>query len=819
MQLVGYQNRYVDSIYQALVDDDRLVISLTGPKGCGKSTIVDELADRLKEDWKVFVISGTGDSSPPYYTWYSTAHSAPLFGKTLISEISFGVNFQPVGLPLGFDFSIGLAKGEAILNSNEQAIIKGIHREAGNKKHVLIVAEEFRTWDSASKELLYKITSLNNETLGNDLSIHIVFVDEEPAVIDADRTGVTPFYISIAGLSLDDIQDVLLQQPFIKALELHDLSSVIRFTGYDLRLINMAVHYQQETPYTSTIKSLTELLETRISRMSAEQKAVCKTLEHVSIINNLFSEKEAAYLLGQEPVHAEKILNEAVSLNLIRKRQAYDFPNKQIQQYFEKKLDIEKKYLHYRFAQYLRKHYPEDYLGRAYHLCMSENANSDKNTLEAAYLLAIEIVRRNEVTGGAPEFMLEQRLAEIFSFLPKPITSIVRSNIQSYINGFNHISKYEYRDAIGQLSGMHLMYAPIAFLTDVQRLLLLCYVQLADDLAEIKNLADKLLASITQHAFIEDEIWCRTALLLLEVYGDRHVHPEHFHKLKREFEDKCRQHMFQGAFQALNARYACKAALFYNSMIAIKYTEESCEYYRTNNSTPYLYFSLCNNAANRIICGEYDVAIERLNECKQILKDNPAVQFPSTYKIENNILIASFLKSEGAIFDYSARKRDSIIPAAVSTASALSDLCGTQGYEVSHVIECNLFSMLMLAGNKTAAKAIVKRLETEYKHLDAYYRYYFHNAKLVTDILEGQYEDAANHLNQLEGQEVILLLGFSKVLNKRNQLLAQLIREKYSGDAFELNYEFAKRGFRVQDASTSYWGRGLLLSDLQFLSM
>jgi hypothetical protein len=232
-----------------------------------------------------------------------------------------------------------------------------------------------------------------------------------------------------------------------------------------------------------------------------------------------------------------------------------------------------------------------------------------------------------------------------------------------------------------------------------------------------------------------------------------------------------------------------------------------------------LYFSLCNNAANRIICGEYTEAGLRLQECKEIISSNPNTSFPSSYKIKNNIVINAFLQSEGALFDYSSRNKNNILSAAAIAVTELEQLRNQQGYEVSHVINFNLLSMYMLCNMKKQASDLLQKFEEEYKHLDVFYKYYYHNICCASNILTGTYNKAAYHLDMLENLHVVLLSNFSKVLIKRNQILNQLISEEFNSDNYCFNYEFIRRGIHVQDPSASFWGRGFLLSDLQFLSL
>jgi energy-coupling factor transporter ATP-binding protein EcfA2 len=819
MQLADYQSKYLDELYNKLVIDNHQFILFTGQKGSGKSVVVEELANLLMENWQVFLISGTGVESPPYYTWYSAANTFSNHRGFQINEITFGVSFEPIGIPVGFEMGLSLSASESVLNSNEQSIIKSIRNRIGNNEHILFIADNYSLWDSASQVLLMKIIAGKTNILGSKKRIHFILVDLSSSHINVSVNNEF-FKISIHDISLENIKQVISQQPYINALELYDLEKIIQFTGFDLRLINLAVSYHQGNTESSGIRTLEDLLERRISDISKEQHEVCQTLERVSIINSFFSEKEAAYLLDKEPVHTERILDEAANLQLIRKRHEYDFPNSEIQKYFEARLDSERKYLHYRFAQYLQESYPEDYFSRASHLYLSEKAYSEHNILEAAYLMTIEIVRRQEITNGAAESNLEEKLAEIISCLPSEIVRIVKSNISLFLQGNVKMNQCNYVEAILCFSNLQLVYATKVFSIEVTRLIVLSLVQLADDLYEIKQKADELYDMITDSALHEDEVWCRAALILLEVYGDRHICDERFQILNKGFDIRIRKHMYQSAFRALNYKHASKAALFFNALIAIKLTEESCEYYRAYNSIPNLYFSLCNNAANRIICGEYKEASDRLQECKDIISSNKDINFPSIYKIENNDIINDFLQSEGILFDYQSRrmKKELIIIAANEAINRLQQIVGQQGSEVTHVIEFNLLSILLLIDDRDNAYRMIQKFEKEYNNLDAYYKYYYHNACISYSLLEGEYDKAASQLSIIEKFNVPLLSKYAKILNRRNYILHELVEEKFEGNGFDYNYEFIRRDMRRQDISASFWGRGLLLSDLQFLS-
>jgi len=118
MQLAEYQTKYLNELYNGLIQGNSSLILFTGYQGCGKSTIIEELADFLKDSWKIFLLTGAGKASPPYYTWYAAAQKSSALTRKRLSDISFGISFQPIGLPMGFVFSAGITSDEIIFNNN-----------------------------------------------------------------------------------------------------------------------------------------------------------------------------------------------------------------------------------------------------------------------------------------------------------------------------------------------------------------------------------------------------------------------------------------------------------------------------------------------------------------------------------------------------------------------------------------------------------------------------------------------------------------------------------------------------------------------------
>lgn len=818
MSLIGYQQDVFNKLYHLFVEKECSSVILTGPRGCGKNYIVENFASSPLENWQIFILKGNGELNPPYSAWYNCTPAN--LQNIQLSNISLGINFRPIGLPIGGGFGVRFSENHILFNENEQSIIKIITNKSLGSNHILFVVEDYSSWDTSSKELLFKIKSLREKLFGVNKVVHSLITVSKSEIdnilIEDNDVLIT---IEDESISIDDIRNIIESKLNIDILQIPDIDKIIDFTGKDIDLIILAIHYKDGNTTALEVNSFQKLLEKRVASIPQNQRKICRILECVSILNNFFSEKEAAYLLEGNQASTERSLDKAVDMRLICKKQEYDFPNDEIRIFFENRLDSEKKYLHYKFSKYLQNNFPQDYLNRAYHLSMSGKAYSDHNLLEAVYLLSLEIARRMDVTGFLPDSILMRNLDDMIAQLPSMVQKIIKTNINDYLTAQNQLHQGFYSDAIMHLNNLNLIFASRVFYIDVQRILLLSHVLLADDRNEIKRLSEDLYENISDASFHEDELWCLVALVLFEVFGDRNVDLEKFKHIKKGFEERIRIHMYQSTFCALHAKYASKSILFYNAMIAAKMTEESCQYYRDCNSFSNLYLSLCNNAANKIVCGDYNLALESLQECKSITEKNSDTYFPSFYKIENNIIIAEFLKKEGRLLNYDSRDRNTILEAASIASKQLVSIQNQQGVEISHVIEFNIISMYLIGGQIEKAENLCKKFEYQYNQLDPFYRYYYHNACFALCLLNRLHLQASEHLEKLENLDVILLHSFSRILEERNKILHHLIDEPFIGDSFDLNYVILKNGFRVQDTSASFWGRMFLLADLQFLSL
>lgn len=105
-------------------------------------------------------------------------------------------------------------------------------------------------------------------------------------------------------------------------------------------------------------------------------------------------------------------------------------------------------------------------------------------------------------------------------------------------------------------------------------------------------------------------------------------------------------------------------------------------------------------------------------------------------------------------------------------------------------------------------------------YLDEFYQYYLHDLNYANALLKGDVASAKESLEILKSLDPPLLRHYRIILQKRQLVQEDLLTTQkiINGDPFEYHRIIHTACSHVQDDSCYFWGRGFLLSDLQFLS-
>ena len=815
MALVDYQRELVDYIYKLLTNDDaNKGIVLSGCTGSGKSTIAMGVAKQLQENWSVFYIEGIEPSISPYLTWHI---GTKLYSKAKLNIdgwISFGISFFPTPVSFELGGSFQRTKQNYILTPSEEAIISDIKKQADMSSNILFIADNYDSWDMPSKQLLQKIMLTQLELLDN-LRIAIILVTNEKAPIGSDIEWVS---VPVADISDDNILAVLRHKGYSGQVSIQEIR---RCAGNDLSLALMAASYYSTDGVPTC--SFDEIMDKHYNSLSQDDQEACRILEPLSIIDSYFTKDETAFFLDPAPqdedytrYKAEEHLALAEQLLLIAGNENYHFTNEKIKDYFKVRLAKREKYYHKKFSHYLQKSHPEDYYNRGKHLMRSLQSNDSKTICEAWQLLLLAYIRRvSEIRDTEDIYSILRDINCLQEQLNSNLSKKQRHVLNELLAGYKAFSEYHYKDSLFHLQAITPSQLILACSAECQRLILLCHVQLAENPQLIIEIAEELYETINETDFCEDEQYCRAALVLLDVYIDRFTDDKKIRVLKKNLIQIIQCHPDQPVFEEFEACYNRKAALYFTAVIASRQTAQSVQFYRDHHNKNGLYMSLCNHSGNAIVSGAYTIANQALTECAQMLQKSNGWYYPSQYKVKNNQIILDYLCAE----DRAANDQVRFLTAARKAATTLYQIAGHQDDEISHVVFLNYLGLSILCERRDWQSELVeanKRLA----QTDAYYRYFLHDLNFARDLLQEDYAHARNEMDILTSIDVPLLRDYNQIFIQRRRKQQHLLetQEQLNGSPMKYHRSIVAACSHVQDPSCRFWGRGFLLSDLQFLS-
>ena len=630
--------------------------------------------------------------------------------------------------------------------------------------------------------------------------------------------GNTPLDIPVGDIPDDNILYILRQKGHSERINIKDIRAC---AGNDLTLALMAADYYNQS--NSLTQNFNEIMKKRCKELTPQDQNACKILEPLSIIDSYFTKDETAFFINSAPNDADETEYLAEEYLTFAKKQLfivgaenYHFTNERIKSYFKTQLSKREKYHHRKFSGYLQKRHADDYYNRGKHLRLSLQTNDSKFILEAWQLLFLSYLRRASKIGEMDDiYNILDQINSLLNRLNGDLEETQRHTLNEFMSGYQEFSKYNYKKALFHLQSITPSRLIPASLAECQRLILLCYVQLAENPLIICQLAEELYETVNTLNFCEDEQYCRAALVLLDVYIDRSNDSQKVRILKKKFIQIIQQHMGSATFEEFEACYNRKASLYYSAVIASRQTAQSIQFYRSNFNRNGLYMALCNHLANTIVAGDYLVAEQTLNECDVMLRQNDGWYYPSRYKIENNRILLKFLLDERTFLE----NRNQYLISVKKAAMAFSEIMENQEDEVSHVILFNYLALSLLYGSKTIEKDLEKA-SRELSDIDDYYQYFLHDLLFAHALLQNNTITAKKELCILKKLDVPLLREYRQIFNKRQNEQENLLNApwKLKGDSMMYHICISTACAHIQDPSCQFYGRGFLLSDLQFLS-
>lgn len=815
MNLADFEQVLVDDLYDTLVaDDENKGITLYGNIGCGKSTVALSVANRLIEGWTIFYIEGIDPNLSPYLTWHI---STKLYSKkklNLGSEISFGISFQPAPVSLEFGASMSTTTTNYILTPSEEAIISNMKKQADANRKILFIADNFEMWDIPSKQLLQKIM---HPQLGlfTEYHLNVMLIAQSELSLEIP---ISWNHIEISDIPDEGVLHILRENGHAEPICIKDIRMC---AGNDLSLALMAANYYAENG--ENANDFFEIMDRRCDCLPSEKQEVRKMLGSLSIIDTYFSKDEAAFFIDSTAKDnyeveylAEEYLFLAEEQMFIKGENSFLFANEKVKDYFKAKLAKRERYYHRRFSEFLQVRHPEDYYSRGKHLALSLQSSDVKIIVEAWQLLLLAYLRRSAETGSTDDvYNIFDEIETLINRLPISSIDAQLHVLAEFTQGYREFAKYNYKDALLHFQAITPSRLVPACQAECQRLILLCHIQLAENRRMIIQTADELYNTIEDMNTLEDEQYCRAALVLLDAYIDRSNDHNKVSVLKNKLIRIIQDHMGSPEFDEFEACYNRKAALYYAAMVAYQQTEQSIQFYKKRCNRNGTYMALCNHSGNAIVSGKYPAAKRAVEECVSMLKNSGGWYYPSRYKVDNNQILLDYLTEE----KIAKGDREKTLLAARKAVDLFSNIIEHQHDEVSHVVLFNYIGLSLLCQASTWEMdlTLANRLLPE---LDEFYQYYLHDLNYANALLKGNIANAKKTLDILKSIDAPLLRHYRPILQKRQLVQEDLLTTNVmiNGEPFEYHSLIRTACDHIQDDSCYFWGRGFLLSDLQFLS-
>ncbi len=815
MSLAEFEQELVDDIYDMLLADDKNKgITLYGDIGSGKSTIAINLANQLMEGWTIFFIEGIDSNLSPYLTWYIGTKLHSKKKLNLGGDISFGISFLPIPVSLEFGTSINTTSTNYILTPSEETIISNIKKQTDANRKILFIADNFEMWDMPSKQLLQKIMHSQLGVLP-EYHLNVLIVAQSKQSIEV---SIPWEYVEIPDIPDESMLHILRENGHAEQICIEDIRIC---AGNDLSLALMAANYYAESG--KSANDFIEIMDRRCDCLPTEKQEMRKMLGSLSIIDSYFSKDEAAFFLDPTPKDkyeaeylAEEYLQLAEDQLFIKGENRFLFASDKVKDYFRVKLAKKERYYHRRFSEFLQEHHPEDYYSRGKHLALSLQSSDTKTIVEAWQLLLLAYFRRSTETGSVDDvYSIFDKIETLINRLPISAIDAQRHVLSEFTHGYQEFGKYNFKNALLHFQAITPSRLVPACLAECQRLILLCHIQLAEDLGMIIQSADELYNTIDDICHSEDEQYCRAALVLLDAYIDRSNDRKKVNVLKNKIIQTIQDHIGVPEFDEFEACYNRKAALYYAAIVACRQTEQSIQFYRKHCNRNGIYMSLCNHSGNAIVSGQYCAAKRAIDECVSMLNNSDGWYYPSQYKVENNQILLDYLTKERN----ASGDREKTLFVANKAVTQFSKIIEHQYDEVSHVVLFNYIGLSMLCQTNTWELELINanRLLPD---LDEFYQYYLHDLNYANALLKGDIINAKKSLEILKLLDAPLLRHYRTILQKRQLVQEDILTTQamINSDPFEYHRIIHTECNHVQDDSCYFWGRGFLLSDLQFLS-
>lgn len=812
-ELTG-QRMAIDAVLARQTTRKKDIVAIIGPAGSGVTWTLGQIANAWETTGGA-ALQATGEAfakERSFFPWLTLASpGAKHLARFEVLRNSFSRGSR--GIPIvGHITSYlieellnyrknRLARESVVLTAQEQDILY-IVQTVTQQKRLLLTIDHLEAWDSASWDLLQLMLSPSLEELYPALADTLVLIGASEGVTTRLHALDKVVPITELKLRLLDRQDVVAAYSAfgIPVERQQEVDLLYETTNGRLDLLrDLGTHLQQTGISNTSITGnafYDSIMERRLQGLGGEPLKLEDLLAAAAFLGQTFVIDDIRCLTGQSQEDLCSCFRIASSEHLLSSvGEMLRFHSAALHQYFHRAKANEHIKYHGKFAECLRTMRPADYEHRLTHLML---AGRDEDAF-VCYALAVLNARR--LHRLAPD--------------PGSLRTIPGWNpIQVYLDTMDKAYRAYDERRLG--NALQAIDEVEPFLPDVliaERDYLEAQTLLKSHQVSDYQRATRLLESWQCLKDREGEVWSRIAQLLMValVQTDR---VEDARKVEAELTTNYwnRRKVDPSALYCLNVLRR-KSECLHQCATTVLRLESALAYFGPNEygALPrhpiQYYYTLTNLIGNLAAGGRYNEAYDRAVEVDELVHNHPQVPWPALEIASNNLVIAGYL----------ARK----IEATRAVGLMEQVLCGSMDRGDRILMENNYAVFLLHARQQSKAHDVLRRAYAEIMkdgRPDEYHSYFIGNNLAALSALAGDITSAHQIRHKITPGLSRLYPAIRETLQRRDQLLEPAFVEAAQIGPEMFDRYLTDRHAQQLGPQWAFYGRGFLLSDIQFWS-
>ncbi len=802
------QKGAIEAVLAQFDRQGRRVVLIRGVRASGVSWTVDEACRQWKQAGGA-ALQGRGErfaNTRPLFPWLSLAMPASrrLARADFVKRVAAAAG---QAVPVASGVSSRLVKEittsrkrrrsrEALLLSGREQEILFMAQSLASDQRLLLAFDHLDEWDDESLGLLALLLHRRIDAFYPALA-NAVLVLGEPSRPEVREllNGIDFEVVELHLINEKQMAHALGSLGLTRGMAEDQMATLFEITNGRLDLLHdIVIHLTDRSTSLSSDDLLGDLISRRLSELDGAEPPIGEVLVAAAVLGHLFAARDLRCMVDRPKEAVEQLLQRARAQRLIvGEDPEYSFFGPATYSHFLHRSPEKQLKYHLKFAECLRMMRPSEYLYRTEHA----RVGGDREQALTCWVLAVLASWRDRTPEPDPGELRSYPEWDTFAEYHRVMREAYSAS------SANDLPKL--RSLVSQIDD----YLPTVLLAERDYLLarLLLRSHRVSDFEE----AASLLRSWDGLKSVEGEVWSRMAqtLLVAEVqigqwekaraterslskyyWSRRELDPWALHGLN------ALRRRSEGLHELAAARVRLlNAASFFGPQEGGETPRNLIEYY----------YALNNLVANLTASGIFDEAATFGVRLKKLITEFGSVSWPIVEVPISNLTLVGFLTRR-----ISAKEASELI-------SPLLDGTLVSGDRL--LFQSNLAALLAHSGKLAKASSVIESAMTGFDgaaEVDPYHRYFVQNNLAGIRLVMGRTEEAGDLFEEIRDLPAEMQPAVRHVLKVRHKLLEPLMRSRNQSTVASFEDYLRSRHSSQVGPEWAFFGRGFLLSDIQY---